>query len=126
MAVLPGQRLAHYEIVALLGAGGMGAVYKAKDTRLGRLVALKIPLQGTLADEAARTQLLHEAQNASALNHPHIATIYEVGEDGGQVYIAMELVEGRPLKELVPPDGMALETVIRYGTQIADAMAHAH
>ena len=126
MAVLPGQRLAHYEIVALLGAGGMGAVYKAKDTRLGRLVALKIPLQGTLADEAARTQLLHEAQNASALNHPHIATIYEVGEDGGQVYIAMELVEGRPLKELVPPDGMALETVIRYGIQIADAMAHAH
>jgi serine/threonine protein kinase/Tol biopolymer transport system component len=126
MAVLPGQRLAHYEIVALLGAGGMGAVYKAKDTRLGRMVALKIPLQGTLADEAARTQLLREAQNASALNHPHIATIYEVGEDGDQVYIAMELVEGRPLKELVPPDGMALETIIRYGTQIADAVAHAH
>jgi serine/threonine protein kinase len=126
MAVPPGQRLAHYEIVALLGAGGMGAVYKAKDTRLGRMVALKIPLQGTLADEAARTQLLREAQNASALNHPHIATIYEVGEDGDQVYIAMELVEGRPLKELVPPDGMALETIIRYGTQIADAVAHAH
>jgi serine/threonine protein kinase/Tol biopolymer transport system component len=126
MTVLPGQRLGQYEIVEQLGAGGMGVVYRAKDTRLGRLVALKIPLQDAPADDAARARLLREAQNASALNHPHIATIYEVGEDGDQIYIAMELVEGRPLNALVPPDGMALETVIRYGTQIADAVAHAH
>ena len=126
MAVFPGQRLGPYEIVALLGAGGMGVVYKAKDTKLGRLVALKMPLKGALADDTTRTRFLREAQNASALNHPHIATIYEVGEEGDQVYIAMELVEGRPLKAVVPPEGLALETVIRYGTQIADALAHAH
>jgi eukaryotic-like serine/threonine-protein kinase len=109
-----------------LGAGGMGVVYKARDTKLGRVVALKFPLQGALADETARTHLLREAQNASALNHPNIATIYEVGEESGEVYISMEFVEGRPLKSIVPRDGMALQTAIRYGIQIAEALAHAH
>src|ERR1700730_2339617 len=126
MVVLPGQRLGPYEIVAQLGAGGMGVVYKARDTRLGRLVALKIPIEGTFADQTARLRLLQEAQNASALNHPHIATIYEVGEDGDHIYISMELVEGRPLSAVVPPEGLALESVIRYGAQIADALDHAH
>lgn len=122
----PGTRLGPYEIVAPLGAGGMGVVYKARDTKLGRVVALKFPLQGALADQTTRAQLLREAQNASALNHPNIATIYEVGEESGEVYISMEFVEGRPLKSMVPRDGMALETAMRYGIQIAEALAHAH
>jgi serine/threonine protein kinase/Tol biopolymer transport system component len=126
MPPAPGTKLGHYEIVAPLGAGGMGVVYKARDTKLGRVVALKFPLQGALADETARTHLLREAQNASALNHPNIATIYEVGEVSGEVYISMEFVEGGPLKAMVPRDGMAVETAIRFGIQIAEALAHAH
>jgi len=122
----PGTKLGSYEILARIGAGGMGVVYKARDSKLGRLVALKFLPEGALADQSARTRLQREAQNASALNHPNIATIYEAGEESGQVYIAMELVEGRPLKEMVPRDGMALETVLRYGMQIAAALAHAH
>ena len=121
-----GTKLGPYEILARLGAGGMGVVYKARDTRLGRLVALKFPPEGAPADQTARTRLLREAQNASALNHPNIATIYEVGEDAGRVYIAMELVEGRPLNALAKHDGLPLETVIRYGLQISAALAHAH
>jgi serine/threonine protein kinase len=126
MSLSVGDKLGPYEILAPLGAGGMGVVYKARDTKLGRVVALKFPSQGALADQTSRTRLLREAQNASALNHPNIATIYEVGEEGGQVYIAMELVEGRPLKAMVPRNGMVLESVMRYGIQIAAALAHAH
>jgi eukaryotic-like serine/threonine-protein kinase len=121
-----GTKLGPYEIVAPLGAGGMGVVYKARDIKLGRLLALKLLPEGALADQTARIRLLREAQNASALNHPNIATIYEAGEDAGRVYIAMELVEGQPLNTLVRSDGLALETVIRYGLQISAALAHAH
>jgi eukaryotic-like serine/threonine-protein kinase len=125
--ILPnGGRLAHYEIVARIGAGGMGVVYKARDTKLGRLVALKVLADGSLASATARARMLREARNASALSHPNIATIYEVGEDGGQIYIAMELVEGRPLNEAIQRDGMAPEAVTRYALQIASALAHAH
>ncbi len=80
-----GSRIGPYEIIASLGAGGMGVVYKARDTKLGRFLALKLPPDGALADEAARTRLLREAQHASALNHPNIATIYDAGEDTGRV-----------------------------------------
>jgi len=125
-ALKTGSKLGPYTILGRLGAGGMGVVYKAQDTKLGRVVVLKFLPEGALADQASRTRLLREAQNASALNHPNIATIYEVGEEGGQVYIAMEFVEGRPLKEMVPRDGMALEPVMRYGIQISAALAHAH
>lgn len=121
-----GSRLGLYDILARIGAGGMGVVYKARHTRLGRLVALKLLPEGALADQTARARFLREAQNASALNHPNIATIYEVGEDAGQVYIAMELVEGRSLSALIERDRLAFETVNRYGLQISAALAHAH
>jgi serine/threonine protein kinase len=104
----------------------MGVVYKARDIKLGRLLALKLLPGGTLADQTARARLLREAQNTSSLNHPNIATIYEVGEDAGRIYIAMELVEGQPLSALLRRDGLAIETIIRYGLQISSALAHAH
>lgn len=120
------QNIAHYCIAQKLGAGGMGVVYRARDERLQRDVALKLLPADAIADESARLRLLNEARSASALNHPHICTIYEVGEAGGQVYIAMEHVEGSLLSALIPTDGLPTETVIRYGSQIADALAHAH
>ncbi|HEX4001137.1 MAG TPA: protein kinase [Candidatus Acidoferrales bacterium] len=121
-----GTRIGVYEIVAQLGAGGMGVVYKARDAKLGRLVALKFLPESLVADSTARARLLREAQHASALNHPNIATIYEVGENAGQVYIAMELIEGRSLSAVVPPDGLAPQTAVHYGIEIASALAHAH
>ncbi len=120
-----GAHLGHFEIIGRVGAGGMGEVYRASDTRLGRTVAIK--LVGDLsADDRARTQLLREAQHASALNHPHICTIYEVGEAEGQPFIVMEYVEGQSLRALIPKGGLRPESVVRYGSQIADALAHAH
>jgi eukaryotic-like serine/threonine-protein kinase len=121
-----GSRFGTYEILARIGVGGMGVVYKARDTKLGRRLALKFLPDGVLADATARARLLREAQNASSLNHPNIATIYEVGEEAGQVYIAMELVEGRPLTAVIQRDGLALETALRYGLEISAALAHAH
>jgi serine/threonine-protein kinase len=121
-----GQTLGHYRIEARLGEGGMGVVYRARDTQLERTVALKLLGKRVPADDAARARLLREARSASALNHPNICTIYEVGEAGGEVYIAMEYVEGRPLSAVIPSRGLPTEQVLRYGTQMADALAHAH
>lgn len=104
----------------------MGIVYKARDSQLGRLVALKFLPETTTRDPTARARLVREAQNASALNHPNIATIYEVGESDGQTYIAMEFVEGHALNAVVPRDGLAPQTAVRYGVEIASALAHAH
>ena len=123
MSLKAGDRLGAYEVTAQLGTGGMGAVYQAHDPTLQRTVAIKV-LAKQDADASAR--LLQEARAASALNHPHICTIYEVGEHEGQAFIVMEHVEGKPLSQLIPADGMPPESVIRYGTQIADALAHAH
>ncbi len=113
--LVPGETVAHYRIEARLGEGGMGVVYKAKDTRLGRSVALKF----------VKTQFSphweREARAVAALNHPHIATLYEVGDQEGSPYLAMELVEGRPLKGPLP-----VRQVIEYGIQMADALAAAH
>jgi len=121
-----GQQLGHYRILEKIGAGGMGEVYRAHDEQLDRDVALKVLPAHTLTDEIARARLLREARAAAALNHPHICTIHEVGEAGGQAYIAMELVEGKPLSALVPGQALPVETVLRFGSQIADALAHAH
>src|SRR5262245_45433213 len=115
-----GQTLGHYRIDAELGSGGMGVVYRAHDTTLGRTVAIKMVNERFSAEPTPRERLIREARSASALNHPHICTIYEVGEADGHVYVVMEHVEGRTLSALLlqaPPP----ETVIRCGIQIADA-----
>ncbi len=121
----PGRRLGHYEIQAPLGSGGMGTVYRALDTRLNRLVALKVLSPDRLEGTSGRGRLMREAQAASALNHPNIVTVYEIGHDDGVDFIAMERVEGRTLGELAarrPP----LRETLPIAIQIADAMAAAH
>jgi TolB-like protein len=124
--VQPGTRLGPYEIVALLGAGGMGEVYRARDTRLERDVALKVLPADVLADETARARLVREARMASKLNHPNVCTIHEVGEADGQVYIAMELVEGQSLAARLAGGALSLDQFLLYGQQVADALLHAH
>jgi tetratricopeptide (TPR) repeat protein/TolB-like protein len=120
-ARLTGRRLAHYEVGRRIGAGGMGEVYAARDLDLQRDVALKIGLS-----RGRDARLRREAQHASRLNHPHICTIYEVGTFEGRCYIAMEYVPGQRLCDIVPGDGLAIDLVVRYGSQVADALAHAH
>ena len=104
----------------------MGVVYRAHDTRLDRTVAVKVVSERTDTDPAGHARLLREARAASALNHPGICTVHQVEEFEGQTVLVMEFVEGRPLSEVIPRTGLRLETVVRYGTQIADALAHAH
>src|SRR5688500_12200076 len=95
------ESISHYRIEAEIGRGGMGVVYRAVDTRLGRAVAIKVLPNETTGDPERQRRFLREAQSASALNHPNIVTIYEVGEDRGTTYIAMELVDGTPLDRLL-------------------------
>jgi len=121
-----GQFLAHYRIEDQLGAGGMGVVYRATDSKLGRNVAIKILSPKTLADEAARSRFRQEARALSSLNHPNICTIYEANQEGELAFLAMEYVEGRPLSSAISAGPLPLQTVLRYGVQIADALAHAH
>ncbi len=104
--------------------GGMGEVYRAHDARLNRDVAIKVLSTATSPDGNVR--LLREARSAAGLNHPHVCTIYEVGETDGHAYIAMELVEGKPLDQLIHAGGLPFEDIVRYSIQIADAIAHAH
>jgi TolB-like protein/Tfp pilus assembly protein PilF len=104
----------------------MGEVWRARDTRLDREVALKVLPPATLADETARARLLREARLASKLNHPHICTIHEVGEAEGQAFVAMELVEGQSLSGRLASGALPAEETLRYGVQVADALAHAH
>jgi len=104
----------------------MGEVYRARDTRLDRYIALKVLPAATLTDSSSRARLLREARLASQLNHPHICTIHEVGEADGHVYVAMELVEGQPLSAKLEGGPLPAEQVLRLGGQIADALAHAH
>jgi TolB-like protein/Tfp pilus assembly protein PilF len=122
----PGARIGVFEILSPLGAGGMGEVYRARDPRLEREVALKVLPAETLGDDKARARLLREARMASKLNHPNICTIYEVGEADGQVYIAMELVSGEALSERLSSERMGTEEVLRLGRQMAGALVHAH
>ena len=123
---LIGQTISHYRIVEKLGAGGMGEVYRARDQHLERDVALKILPTDCQGSAEAQKELLREARSASALNDSHICVIYEVGEAEGRSFIVMELVEGRPLNLLIPPAGLLPELVLRYGVQVATALAHAH
>jgi eukaryotic-like serine/threonine-protein kinase len=123
---LPGKVLGHYRIQRPLGSGGMGVVYSAYDTVLERKVAIKVMGDRTSADRTARALLLHEARVASSLNHPNICTIHEVGDSDGEAYIVMEQVGGEPLSSVIGTNGLEPDQVVRYGIQIADALAHAH
>ncbi len=121
-----GFSLGPYRVTRLLGSGGMGDVYLARDPELERTVALKVLRLGPGQPEAARRRLLEEARAASALNHPHICTIYGIGEAEGRAFIVMEHVDGSPLSEILRAGPLPLEAVVRYGIQVADALAHAH
>jgi TolB-like protein/Flp pilus assembly protein TadD/predicted Ser/Thr protein kinase len=120
------RRLGSYRLHSLIGAGGMGEVYSAYDESLQRGVAIKVLPETSSTDAGARARLLREARAAAALNHPNICTIYEVGEQDGHAFIAMELVDGEPLNRVIPRDGLPIDQVLAYGQQIADALAHAH
>jgi serine/threonine protein kinase len=120
------QTISHYEVLGKIGEGGMGAVYKARDTRLDRIVALKF-LAGTRAlDADRRLRFLREAKSASALNHPNIAVVYDVEQTEAGSFIAMEYVDGEPLSHAIPRGGMRLGEALRLATQTADALAAAH
>ncbi len=121
-----GSRLAQYLILEKAGSGGMGVIYRARDETLHRDVALKVLPPGSAGHGTPREKLLREARASSALNHPNICTIYEVGESGEQAYIAMEYVEGEPVSHRIPADGLPTETVLDYGAQAAAALEHAH
>jgi serine/threonine-protein kinase len=121
-----GQKFGHYLIEQKLGEGGMGVVYRARDEKLQRDVALKFLDTLPTGGSAGHERVLQEARAISALNHPNICTIYEVGEIDEKPYIAMEFVEGRPLSMEIPSNGMGLEQVERHGMQLADALGHAH
>jgi len=121
-----GQRLGPYEIVGPIGEGGMGEVYRARDTRLGRDVALKILPDELSEDEEFLRRFRQEARTASALNHPNIVTIHDVGEADGRHYTAMELVEGETLSDLLRAGSLDIDQVVRIGAQVADGMAQAH
>jgi serine/threonine protein kinase len=121
-----GKTLAHYEIEDRLGEGGSGVVYRGRDLRLDRKVAIKVLADALRDDELAWARLLREARLASQLNHPHIAAVYDLGEEDGRAFIAMEYVEGLPLADLIPEDGMPMEQVARYAAQISGALAFAH
>src|SRR5215471_10804102 len=126
MALSPGIRLGPYEILAPLGAGGMGEVYRAKDTRLERTVALKILPAELSNDQVGKQRFEREAKTISSLNHPHICVLYDVGHQDGMDYLVMECVEGETLGQRLEKGPLPLEQVLKYGAQIADALDKAH
>jgi len=122
----PGTMISHYKIIEKIGAGGMGVVYKAADTKLGRIVALKFLPPRLLCDEDARTRFEHEARSASALNHPNITTVYEIDDADGRCFIAMEYVEGRSLKQVIKEGSSSFDEIIEIALQIGKGLDAAH
>ena len=126
MALISGTKLGPYEIQTPLGSGGMGEVYRAIQSSLGRQVAIKVLPAEKVADPERKQRFVQEAKSASSLNHPNIVTIYDIGQAEGVDFISMELVSGKALDRLIPRHGMRLNDALKYAVQIADALARAH
>ncbi len=126
MSLSPGTRLGNYEILSELGSGGMGEVYKARELELGREIAIKILREETAKDAERLRRFDQEARAASALNHPNIVTIYEIGNHDGTPYIAMEYVKGVTLREMLRDGPLGIDKLIRYATQMAEGLSKAH
>src|ERR1700737_484717 len=126
MALTSGAKLGPYEIVSPLGAGGMGEVYRARDTRLGRDVAVKVLPSSLSSDPSLRQRLEREAKAVSKLAHPHICTLYDIGHQDGVDFLVMELVDGETLERRLTKGPLLPEQTIRLAAQVADALAKAH
>src|SRR6266567_991928 len=126
MPLSPGDRIGPYEIVDLLGAGAMGQVFRARDTNLGRMAAIKVLPDASLQDPERRARFQREAKVLAALNHPNIAAVYGWEERGESSALVMELVEGRPLDELIPRNGMPLDKALEFSIQVARGLEAAH
>src|SRR5687768_592524 len=126
MTLAAGDRVGAYEIVALLGAGGMGEVYKARDTRLERSVAIKVLPAALAGDPQFRERFEREARSISALNHPNICTLYDVGREGDTEYLVMELLEGETLAARIQKGPLPSTDALRIGIEIARALDKAH
>src|SRR5947207_114073 len=126
MAILPGRRLGPYEILSAIGAGGMGEIYRARDTRLDRIVAIKVLADATADRPELRERFEREARAIASLNHPYICTLHDVGHHDGIDYLVMEYLEGETLAQRLAKGSLPLDQVLRYGIQIADALDKAH
>ena len=123
---MTGRAIRHYEILEMLGEGGMGVVYKARDTHLDRFAAIKVLSAQAISDPERKRRFVQEAKSASALNHPNIITVYDIGNEGDIAFIAMEYVDGKTLDQLIGRKSLRLSDTLKYAVQITDALATAH
>jgi serine/threonine-protein kinase len=121
-----GKKILHYQLIDKIGAGGMGEIYKAQDSRLNRLVAVKILSPGLSTDPERKRRFFQEAQAASALNHPNIITLYDIVSEGDMQCIVMEYIAGKTLRDLTPAGGLPPPQALQYAAQIASALTAAH